>query len=159
MNRLLTLRLVNHSVLSSKRKLSTFAFSNKSRLEGSIHWIWERGLSILSLGSIGSAFMLPGEPLVDLGLGTIIPLHCHVGFMAIITDYLPHHKYPFINRISTTSIWAGTLLSIYGLYLFNTKDIGISSTIRDLWSASQTPLTWKGGIRDYFYDNTDQTDD
>lgn len=143
----------------NRRIFSSLPLFNKSRLDGSIHWIWERGLSILSLGSVTSAFIFPGEPLVDLGLGTIIPIHCHFGFMNIITDYLPYRKYPKINRIATGSIWTGTLLAIYGLYLFNTKDIGISETIQDLWNVSKTPLTWKGGMKDYFYENSDITDE
>ncbi|KAI9309718.1 hypothetical protein DFJ73DRAFT_949682 [Zopfochytrium polystomum] len=37
------------------------------------------------------------------------------------------------SRSSQTALYAGTGLTLYGLYQFNTKDAGITQFIRDLW--------------------------
>lgn len=71
--------------------------------------------------------------LLNLALGTIIPLHCHFGFGAVITDYLPRRKFPWIYPMARVLLWTGTSLTLYGLYRFNTEDVGIIEGIRTLW--------------------------
>lgn len=101
---------------------------------GSYHWLYERGLSVASLGLLGAAFLVPGK-MVDLALGVVIPLHCHIGFGAIITDYLPKRKFGLIYPLARFTLMAATVGTIYGLYQYNTKEVGICEGISRLWRA------------------------
>lgn len=99
---------------------------------GSYHWVFERGVSVASLGLVGSAYFTQ-HPLIDLGLAIVIPLHCHMGFGCIVTDYLPQRKFPVINKVTNFFLYALTVSTIYGLYEYNTKDVGITEGVRKLW--------------------------
>lgn len=90
-----------------------------------------------TLGLTGVAMMGPPLKLVDLALGVILPLHCHIGFGAIITDYLPKRKFPFIFPLARGILWLATGGTIYGLYQYNTKDVGLTEGIVRLWKADQ----------------------
>ncbi len=76
---------------------------------------------------------------VDMLLGIVLPLHCHVGFAAIITDYVPLRKFPAAYRALTAALYGATALTIYGLFLFNTKDVGLSEGVGRLWRAARAP--------------------
>lgn len=89
-----------------------------------------------TFGLIGAAAFYP-HSIVDFGLGIAVPLHCHIGFGSIITDYLPLRKFPVIYRFSRGVLYAATGLTIYGLYKFNTEDIGITEGVKKLWSAKK----------------------
>jgi succinate dehydrogenase (ubiquinone) membrane anchor subunit len=108
-----------------------------NKLHGSYHWIFERSLSVASLGLVGAAAVNP-DSLVDLGLAVVLPLHCHIGFSSIITDYLPARKFRFIYKLSYSALCALTLTTIYGLYSFNTTNVGITEGVKRLWK--QQPL-------------------
>lgn len=112
------------------------AYSNVSGGDpwhGSYHWLYERGLSVATLGLVSAAAFLPSSKLVDFGLGVVLPLHSHLGFMAIITDYLPKRKFPRIYPLATGALYAATAGCLYGLYLYNTKDVGITEGVKKLW--------------------------
>ncbi|ORX84154.1 CybS-domain-containing protein, partial [Basidiobolus meristosporus CBS 931.73] len=74
-----------------------------SRSHGSMHWNIERALSASLIPLTFYPLIYGAHPIVDYSLGVIIPAHCHIGFQAIITDYLPHRKTPVLN-VATT--WA-----------------------------------------------------
>jgi succinate dehydrogenase (ubiquinone) membrane anchor subunit len=101
---------------------------------GSYHWIYERVLSVASLGLIGAAVSFPSH-LVDFAIGVVFPLHCHLGFSSIIIDYLPKRKFPLIYPMAMALLYAGTLGTMYGLYQYNTKDVGICEGMARLWKA------------------------
>lgn len=90
-----------------------------------------------SLGLLGAAFLVPGK-MVDLALGVVLPLHCHIGFGAVITDYLPKRKFGLVYPLARAVLLAATAGTIYGLYQYNTKDVGICEGVSRLWRA-KTP--------------------
>ena len=109
-------------------------------MHGSNHWSFERLISIASLGTVGAAFVYP-HAMVDFLLGFIVPVHCHIGFGAIITDYLPARKFPVIYRLSRGILYASTALTMYGLYKYNTEDVGIIEGIKAIWASKKIKIT------------------
>ena len=87
-----------------------------------------------SLGLVGAAF-LPPHRAGDLMLGVVIPLHCHLGFGAIITDYVPKRKFPIIYPVARAALLLATTGAIYGLYKYNTEDVGLTEGVARLWKA------------------------
>ena len=102
---------------------------------GSYHWIYERALSVASLGLFGGALIAPNR-IIDFAIGVVLPLHCHLGLGAVITDYLPKHKFPMVYPPARLILWLGTLGTMYGLYQYNTKDVGICEGVSRLWNAN-----------------------
>ncbi len=87
-----------------------------------------------TLGACGAAFLIPGKS-VDMTLGVLLPLHSHIGFGAIITDYLPSRKFPKVYLVARSILYASTVGVLYGLYQYNTTDVGICEGVRSLWKA------------------------
>ena len=108
-------------------------------MHGSTHWSFERLVSVASLGVIGGAAVYP-HPLVNFALGFVIPLHCHIGFGAIITDYLPKRKFPIVYAFSRGILYASTALTMYGLYKYNTEDVGIIEGVKKIWATKKLKL-------------------
>ncbi|KAK9760048.1 membrane anchor subunit of succinate dehydrogenase, Sdh4 [Basidiobolus ranarum] len=106
-----------------------------SRIHGSMHWNIERALSIALIPLTFYPMIYGSQPIVDYSLGIILPAHCHFGFQAIITDYLPHRKTPIFNIASSWALRAATALTLYGCYELNSNGDGISETIKKLWKA------------------------
>lgn len=117
---------------------STVPIDEKSKVHGSYHWNFERGLSLVSVPLIATAFISANPiPLVDFALGFVMPLHCHIGFDACITDYIPARRAKFLNSLCTWLLRLTTALSIYGCYLLNTHDVGITQFMRNLWNGPE----------------------
>ncbi|KAK9762929.1 membrane anchor subunit of succinate dehydrogenase, Sdh4 [Basidiobolus ranarum] len=106
-----------------------------SRAHGSIHWNIERALSVSLLPLVLYPMVYGSQPIIDYSLGVILPAHCHIGFQACITDYLPHRKTPFLYNASTWALRAATALTLYGCYEVNTNGDGITATVKKLWKA------------------------
>lgn len=109
----------------------------KSKVHGSYHWDLERALSVATLPLMVAPYFIGSNPYVDLGLGVVIPLHTHIGFDAIIQDYLPARRNPVLSRVSSYTLYAATGLCLYGCYQFNTNDIGITEFVKRLWTGKQ----------------------
>lgn len=90
-------------------------------MHGSYHWMFERGLSIATIPLIAGAFVVGPNPLIDLALGVVIPLHCHLGFGVIFDDYLPLRRAGMTSTIITWVLRGSTLLVLYGCFQFNTN--------------------------------------
>ncbi|KAJ3417028.1 membrane anchor subunit of succinate dehydrogenase, Sdh4 [Chytridiales sp. JEL 0842] len=125
--------------VAPRRVLGTAFFHSigvqqKSKAEGSYHWDAERALSLATIPLIGAAFAVGPAPLIDLGLGVVIPLHIHMGFDTIIQDYVPKRKYGILHTICVWLLRAGTALTFYGCYEFNTNDVGITAFFKRLWT-------------------------
>lgn len=104
------------------------------KLHGSLHWTFERALSVATLGLIGSAFCFYPNKLIDFGLGVVLPLHSHIGFSAIITDYLPKRKFPVIYPMAMGALYGLTGLTLYGLYALNTEGPGLCEGVVSIWT-------------------------
>lgn len=96
------------------------------------HWIVERASSVAVLCSLGAAVLFPCQP-IDHALGVLLPIHCHIGFNSIITDYIPIYKHPFANNALIYLLYGLTGVTLYGLYQFNAHDIGLSRSLIDLY--------------------------
>ena len=106
-----------------------------SKAAGSYHWAYERGLSVVSVPLIVTAISLPDtSPLVDMGLAAVLTAHTHIGFDAILTDYLPKRRAGSLGTVATWTLRFASILTLYGLYTFNTNDVGITEFCRRLWA-------------------------
>ena len=87
-----------------------------------------------------SLFLLVGFPLAllpvptisfpfELAIGFIIPLHSHIGFNYIITDYVPKA----MRSAARAGVLATTVISVLGLTYINVKGDGIGNAFRSLW--------------------------
>ena len=82
---------------------------------------------------MASAAIVGSHPMIDLGLGVVLPLHCHMGFGAIIDDYLPARRAGKVNMIAKVGLAMATSLALYGCFKFNTNDIGLTGFAKRLW--------------------------
>jgi succinate dehydrogenase (ubiquinone) membrane anchor subunit len=73
--------------------------------------------------------------MLDATLGGLLIAHSHIGLGACITDYIPKRKYGVLHDASVWALYAGTALAVYGLYEYETNDVGLSETIRKIWNA------------------------
>lgn len=94
----------------------------------------ERALSISLLPLILVPMFIGPNPISDFALGLVLPIHCHLGFSAIITDYLPKRKFNHINTISVVTLYVITMLSMYGCYEYNTNSIGMTALVGKIWT-------------------------
>ncbi|KAJ3093266.1 membrane anchor subunit of succinate dehydrogenase, Sdh4 [Physocladia obscura] len=108
--------------------------ADKSKTHGSYHWDAERVLSVATIPLVATALFAGSIPLVDLGLGVVIPLHTHLGFDVMIQDYVPKREFGILNTILTWALRATTAVVLYGCFVFNTTDVGITAFIKRLWT-------------------------
>jgi len=87
-----------------------------------------------------STFLLIGFPLAmlpiktisfpfEVAIGLIIPLHSHIGFNYIITDYVPKA----MRSAARAGLLATTVISALGLTYINVSGGGIGNAFRSLW--------------------------
>ncbi|KDN39610.1 hypothetical protein K437DRAFT_270230 [Tilletiaria anomala UBC 951] len=111
-------------------------FPPPSASHGSYHWAFERAISVAIVPIIAAAGVKHGTSgLLDGALALTLVVHSHLGFEQIVADYLHKRKYPILGPVSSWGLRAATLASIYGLYEFNTNDIGLSELVAKLWTA------------------------
>lgn len=102
-----------------------------SRSSGSYHWDAERLLSVVTAAlCVAPAFTGAGNAWVDFGLAFAIPLHTHIGFDGIVTDYAPYRKFGSVFTAASWALKGLTALVIYGAYQFNVNDIGITELVK-----------------------------
>jgi len=106
-----------------------------NRWEGSWHWYGERGLSILLVPMFGISGVYGGHPFNDFLLGFLVPIHTHIGLSAVVTDYFPRRRVPKINRLVTGTQLVLTVGTMYGCYIINTEDIGLTEYVKKIWTA------------------------
>ncbi|CAH1758831.1 23819_t:CDS:2 [Entrophospora sp. SA101] len=107
----------------------------KNKASGSFHWNFERFFSISLVPLTITSVINGAHPITDLCLGIILPIHCHIGFDTIITDYLPAHRSPKLNKVSTWGLKGATLLVLSGCYMINTLDVGMTEIVKRVWHA------------------------
>lgn len=103
---------------------------------GSYHWTFERliaaGLVPLSVAPFASG---SASPVLDAALCSLLLLHTHLGFQAILIDYVPNSRYPGMRKTLTWLLNGATLLVGVGLYEYETNDIGVTETVKRVWTA------------------------
>ncbi|KAH6579175.1 hypothetical protein BASA61_010477 [Batrachochytrium salamandrivorans] len=110
---------------------------HKSKSVGSYHWTFERSLSVVSLPLFGSAVVFGSVPAVDFLLGFVVPMHCYFGFESMIEDYLPKRRTGVLNGVCTWSLRLATALVMYGCYIINTRDVGLTALTARLWTGKE----------------------
>lgn len=84
---------------------------------GSYHWDFERLLSVALVPLVGAAAVKHGAcAVLDGGLSLALLLHTHLGFDAMVTDYVDKRKYPIAGPLTKWFIRFLTLGAGYGLY-------------------------------------------
>ncbi|WVQ78162.1 hypothetical protein IAT38_000243 [Cryptococcus sp. DSM 104549] len=114
---------------------TTFPSPNKAH--GSNHWAFERLLSASLIPVTVGAAVSSGSayPIMDGILAISLLVHSHIGFDACITDYVHPRKFPVLSPICQWLLRIGTGLGVWGIYEFNTNDIGLTELIRRVWTA------------------------
>lgn len=103
---------------------------------GSYHWTFERilsaGLVPLTIAPFAAGSL---NPITDAVLCGTILLHSHIGFDALITDYLPARRVPKTKKLFDWGLKLATVVVGVGLYEFETNDVGLTEAIKRIWKA------------------------
>ncbi|KAI5924044.1 CybS-domain-containing protein [Camillea tinctor] len=103
---------------------------------GSYHWTFERaiaaGLIPLTVAPFAAGTLNPGT---DAALCALMLVHSHLGFQAVIIDYVPTSRYPGLRKACMWLLNAATVLVGVGLYEFETNDVGVTEAIKRVWKA------------------------
>lgn len=103
-------------------------------MAGSYHWLSERYLSVALVPITVFPLTFGPSRTCDFLLGILLPLHCHLGFEQIVMDYLNKRKVGSMGNLAVRGVVSlGTVLTMYGLWKFNTRDVGITEFVRDVW--------------------------
>lgn len=107
-----------------------------SPTHGSYHWTFERliaaGLVPLTVAPFAAGSL---NPAMDAALCALMLVHSHMGFQAIITDYIPTGRYSKSRVVAVWGLRAATVLAGIGLYEFETNDVGVTEAIKRVWKA------------------------
>ncbi|KAH7882260.1 SDHD, membrane anchor subunit of succinate dehydrogenase [Phlebopus sp. FC_14] len=112
-------------------------FPSPSKAHGSYHWTFERLLSASLVPLTAASFATSGThyPILDGILGITLVMHSHIGFDAMLVDYLHKRKFPLLGPIATWTLRTATVGALVGIYQFNTNDIGLTELIAKVWTA------------------------
>jgi len=107
-----------------------------SPTHGSYHWTFER-LVTASLVPLTIAPFAGGSlnPVMDAVLCGALVIHSHMGFQALIIDYVPQHRLPKTRAFMKWGLRVATLTVAVGLYEFETNDVGVTEAIKRIWKA------------------------
>jgi succinate dehydrogenase (ubiquinone) membrane anchor subunit len=96
------------------------------KAHGSYHWTFERALSVALIPLVVTPFVTGSSaPVLDALIGTSVVLHSHIGFDAMITDYIPRRHYPNTYTVFTWGLRAATIVVLIGIYEFQVNDVGM----------------------------------
>lgn len=73
--------------------------------------------------------------MTDAVLCGAILIHSHIGFEAMVTDYIPAKRLPKTRVVFWWGLRAATVLVGVGLYEFETNDVGLTEAIKKIWTA------------------------
>ncbi|KAJ9116625.1 hypothetical protein QFC20_000558 [Naganishia adeliensis] len=112
-------------------------FPPPDRTHGSYHWAFERVLSAALIPLTVGAAVTSGtaHPILDGILGVSLVVHSHIGFDSAVVDYFHPRKFPVLGQVMSWLLRICTGLSVWGVYEFNTNDIGITEFVRRVWKA------------------------
>ncbi|KAF2139903.1 uncharacterized protein K452DRAFT_253518 [Aplosporella prunicola CBS 121167] len=103
---------------------------------GSYHWSFERVVAA-SLIPLTVAPFAAGSlnPVLDATLCSLLLIHSHIGFEAMIIDYFPAKRVPIVRRSLMWILKGFTLAVAVALYQFETNDVGLTEAIKRVWTA------------------------
>jgi succinate dehydrogenase (ubiquinone) membrane anchor subunit len=73
--------------------------------------------------------------MTDAILCGAILIHSHIGFEAMVIDYVPSKRLPKTRLVFWWGLRAATVLVGVGLYEFETNDVGLTEGIKRIWTA------------------------
>lgn len=86
----------------------------------------------LSLAPFASGSL---NPTMDAILCSAVLIHSHIGFQAVVIDYIPKKTYPGLRKLFWWGLNAATVTVGIGLYEFETNDVGVTEAIKRIWKA------------------------
>ncbi|CAN6638368.1 mitochondrial inner membrane protein Shh4p [Trichomonascus vanleenenianus] len=107
-------------------------------VHGSYHWSFERILAVSIVPLTVAPFALQNGtliPVLDATLGSLLVAHVHMGLQSCIIDYIPKRVYGKYHNVAIYALTAGSVVALYGLYQFETNDVGITESIQKIWKA------------------------
>ncbi|KAF9899656.1 membrane anchor subunit of succinate dehydrogenase, Sdh4 [Lobosporangium transversale] len=117
-------------------KPTAFKIPPPNSVHGSKHWDFERLLSASLVPLFAVSAINGAHPITDGLLGVVVPIHSHIGFDAMITDYLhPGKVGVFANKAISWTLRGATLLVLVGCYQFNASDVGLTELVKRAWTA------------------------
>jgi succinate dehydrogenase (ubiquinone) membrane anchor subunit len=75
------------------------------------------------------------NPVTDVLLGVVLPIHTHIGFGACARDYVDKRNFPVLGPITNGILLASFATVLYGCYHLNTEDIGMTELVIKAWKA------------------------
>ncbi|OZJ02135.1 hypothetical protein BZG36_04798 [Bifiguratus adelaidae] len=114
---------------------TTVKLPTPNPMHGSYHWDFERAIAVALIPLTVFQFSYGAHPLTDGLLGVILPLHCHIGLDAVITDYIPKRRTPRLYKFATWSLRIATVGVLYGCFCINTETVGMTELVQRLWTA------------------------
>jgi succinate dehydrogenase hydrophobic anchor subunit len=111
---------------------------------GSYHWTYERLVAITMVPlSITPFVSSTPYPILDAILSTLILVHANAGFQSCIIDYIPKRVYGVWHKLAMGLLTMGTCVGLYGIYEIETKDEGLTTLVKKLWTEPEPkPLSY-----------------
>ncbi|RKP24384.1 CybS-domain-containing protein, partial [Syncephalis pseudoplumigaleata] len=105
------------------------------KLHGSYHWDFERAIALAMPVLVASTAIKGPNPVTDVLLGVVLPIHTHIGFGACVRDYVDKRNYPVLNRVANGALMASFVTVLYACYHMNTEDIGMTELVITAWKS------------------------
>lgn len=106
----------------------------RDKLHGSRHWTFDRlvsvGLVPLTIAPFAFGSISPAS---DSILSVLLLIHSYAGFQSCIIDYIPKRVYGWLHGAAMGLLSFGSFVSLYGIYLLESHDIGFTSIFTKLW--------------------------
>lgn len=117
-------------------KAKPYKTQTSNQALGSHHWDFERLLSVSMIPLFAASAFSGSHPVTDGLLGVVVPIHAHMGFDAMVTDYLHPGKVGVLgNKAINWTLRGATVLVLVGCYQFNAVDIGLTELVKKAWTA------------------------
>lgn len=101
---------------------------------GSYHWIFERLISASLVPMVAVATVKHGAcGTLDAVLSATLLMHSHIGFDALLVDYLDKRKFPVTGPVAKWILRAATVataVGLYGTYLLPLLTLQSSTRVR-----------------------------
>ncbi|KAH3684854.1 hypothetical protein WICPIJ_004157 [Wickerhamomyces pijperi] len=103
-------------------------------LHGSYHWSYERAVAVALIPLAVTPFVAGVDlPVFDAVFSALLLIHAQAGFTSCITDYIPKRVYGVWNTFAMRLLAFGSIVSLYGIYIMETTDVGLYGMVSKLW--------------------------